>query len=960
MKKILYTLCFLLFLTHVSFGTTYYAQGNSNPNVLANWNTIPAGGGTSPTDFTTGVNDIFQIQAGHTMTLSGSAWTISGTGLCQIDSGASLICSVSLFTTGLTVAKDALLTSTATVGVNNGQAGFDFIINGLYRNSGSTAYGSGATGTCTATGKMQFAPTTTAGTIPVLTWDPASTLEIVGYTSFTGNMAWGNQTFGNVIWNCPSQTGTPTANSTLRTIKGDLTITSMGTGSLRLFANTAATLNISGNLKMDAGNLGLVSGSSASTVNVAGNVTVNGGALKIGTSTLQSNSAKFSVAGNVLINGGTIDFKDANAVTGANIFEVGGNLSLTTGTLTQTGSTAGTEGTLRFIDTTTWSSGGTFTNTYINTTVNANSLLTLNNDYPVAALRTMTVNGVLICGTQAVTGAGIFMLATGATLKSGNATGVDGSIAVSGTKTFTSGAGYIFNGAIAQITGTSLPAAIAGELTFSNTGGVVTLSQSTSNTGTTTVGPGAIVNIANFNMTGSGGASALAGSGKIRLSGDLPTQLSGYNTNTFTGIYDFTGSSQFIPAGTYSRLVVSGSNVSLSGNVTISDTLFLSNGLLNTGANTLTIGTSNANVGSIQRTGGSINGIIKRWFAPSIVNNVIFPLDNGSGAYVEAKISFTSAPSTGGTLTAVYHTSGSGTLPDQGNGNYIPAPELHVNFINLTPQYWSITAADGLDINAGVYSIGLIANDMNVSSTSYQYTGIVKRTDNTQPWAWSFANHVTTTSPGAIPTFAGIGFTSFSDFAVGGNVDNLLPVELASFTSSVISASVILKWSTASEVNNSGFDIERKSAGAVWTKVFNITGNGTTNTAQNYSFEDKNLSSGKYNYRLKQIDFNGNYKYYELSNEVVVGIPAKYNLAQNYPNPFNPSTTINYELPVTNYVSLKVYDTMGKEVASLVNENKAAGFYSIKFDASKLSSGIYFYKIQAGDFSSVKKFMLIK
>ena len=177
--------------------------------------------------------------------------------------------------------------------------------------------------------------------------------------------------------NCPRQTGTTTDNSTLRTIKGDLTITSTGTGSLRLFANTAATLNISGNLKMDAGTLGLVSGSSASTINVAGNVTVNGGALKIGTSTLQSNSAKFSVTGNVLINGGTIDFKDANAVTGANIFEVGGILSLTTGTLTQTGSTSDTEGSLRFIDTTTWSSGGTFTNTYINTIVNPASMLTL-------------------------------------------------------------------------------------------------------------------------------------------------------------------------------------------------------------------------------------------------------------------------------------------------------------------------------------------------------------------------------------------------------------------------------------------------------------------------------------------------------------------------------------------------------------------------------------------------------
>jgi hypothetical protein len=249
---------------------------------------------------------------------------------------------------------------------------------------------------------------------------------------------------------------------------------------------------------------------------------------------------------------------------------------------------------------------------------------------------------------------------------------------------------------------------------------------------------------------------------------------------------------------------------------------------------------------------------------------------------------------------------------------------------------------------------------MNVSTTSYQYTGIVKRTDNTQPWAWNFANHVTTTSPSAIPTFGGIGFTSFSDFAVAGNVDNLLPVELESFTSTISGQNVILNWITISELNNSGYDVERKNITSGWTKIGNVSGHGTINTSNSYSYSDKNLSSGKYNYRLKQIDFNGNYKYYELANEVIIGTPEKYSLSQNYPNPFNPSTTINYEIPNSNFVSLKIYDMMGREVANLVNQTQDAGFYAVKFDASKLSSGIYFYKIQAGDFNAVKKFMLVK
>ncbi|MBS1492025.1 MAG: T9SS type A sorting domain-containing protein [Bacteroidetes bacterium] len=929
MKKISFAFIFIFVITQYTFSTTYYAQGNSNPNVLANWNTIPAGGGTSPADFTTGTNDIFEIQAGHTMTLTGSSWTISGTGLCQVDSGATLICSSSFFTTGLTVANGGFLTATSTVGVNNGQTGFDFIINGIYKNSASTAYGSGATGTCTSTGKFQLASTTAAGTVPVLTWDPASTIEIMGYTSFTGNMAWGNQTFGNVIWNCPSQTGTPNANSTLRTIRGDLTITNTGTGSFRLFANTAATLNISGNLKIDAGTFAFVSGSSVSTVNVTGNVTVNGGTLKIGTATTQTNVAKLSVAGNLLINGGTIDFKDANAVTGANIFEVGGNLSLTTGTLTQTGSTSGTEGSLRFIDTTTWSSGGTFTNNYINTTVNANSLLTLNNDYPEAASRTLTVNGVLNGGASSVTGAGNFLLAATGTLKSGNDLGIDGSIAVSGTKTFTSGAGYEFSGTSVQSTGTTLPAAITGALTFSNTGGVVTLSQSTSNTGTTTVSPAAIVDIANFDMTGSGGASVLTGSGKIRLSGDLSTQITGYNTNTFSGTYEFSGS-QTVPAGTYTGITVNGPGITIGGDVVISGLLTLTNGNITLGTNNITAnGTSG---------GSALSYVVTDGTGSLFVNNVgntdvLFPV----GRTTYSPVTINNLGTADNYSVNVQNTITNPTFNDEN------AVQKQWNITELIPggsdviltMQWT-TADEGtlFDRNSSALHLG------HWNGTAYEpYSATLGGSAGT--WTATATNK-----------------NSFSPFIVGD--DAALPVELSSFTSNVNLNNVKLSWSTISELNNSGFEIERKSESSAWTKINNIAGNGTSNIVHNYSYEDKNLTEGKYNYRLKQIDFNGNFKYYSLFNEVIIGAPKNFALSQNYPNPFNPSTIIKYELPLEAFVTLKVYDMIGKEVANLVSESKASGYYTVKFDASKLSSGIYFYKLQAGDFVAVKKLMLVK
>jgi len=176
--------------------------------------------------------------------------------------------------------------------------------------------------------------------------------------------------------------------------------------------------------------------------------------------------------------------------------------------------------------------------------------------------------------------------------------------------------------------------------------------------------------------------------------------------------------------------------------------------------------------------------------------------------------------------------------------------------------------------------------------------------------------------------------------------DDAGPVELNSLTSSVSGKDVSLFWSTTSELNNSGFDIERTSGNEVWTKVGFAEGFGTTNETKNYTFVDRNVASGKYNYRLKQIDFNGNFAYYYLSNEVIVGIPSQFNLLQNYPNPFNPTTKIDFELPVDGNIKLFVYDNSGKEVAMIANGYKSAGYYTVDFNAANLASGIYFYKLE--------------
>ncbi len=196
--------------------------------------------------------------------------------------------------------------------------------------------------------------------------------------------------------------------------------------------------------------------------------------------------------------------------------------------------------------------------------------------------------------------------------------------------------------------------------------------------------------------------------------------------------------------------------------------------------------------------------------------------------------------------------------------------------------------------------------------------------------------------------------------------EGVAPVELASFTSSIDRRNVTLRWSTVTEENNSGFDIERRVSGSsnTWAKVGNVTGSGTTNTTKNYSFSENNLATGRYNYRLKQMDFNGNFKYYDLAGEVIVGVPVKFDISQNYPNPFNPSTKINFDLPFDSKVQIKVFDITGREMTQILNETKTAGYHTVQFNALNLASGVYFYMINAngGNQSYVKtmKMVLVK
>ncbi len=212
------------------------------------------------------------------------------------------------------------------------------------------------------------------------------------------------------------------------------------------------------------------------------------------------------------------------------------------------------------------------------------------------------------------------------------------------------------------------------------------------------------------------------------------------------------------------------------------------------------------------------------------------------------------------------------------------------------------------------------------------------------------------------PLTAPSGFYTFE-------VSNNLPVELISFTAEVEENTVKLFWQTATETNNSGFEIQKKELGVgsqelEWEAIGFVQGFGTITEPKSYSFIDKNITTGIYKYRLKQIDFDGSFEY---SNEIEAKVeftPKEFVLYQNYPNPFNPNTTIRYQIPQDGFVTLKIYDILGSEVAALVNEEKPAGSYEVEFNPvsgiRSLSSGIYFYQLKAESFLETKKMILLK
>lgn len=368
--------------------------------------------------------------------------------------------------------------------------------------------------------------------------------------------------------------------------------------------------------------------------------------------------------------------------------------------------------------------------------------------------------------------------------------------------------------------------------------------------------------------------------------------------------------------------------VTLNANTLVSGTLNLINGNLLTGPNTLSLGTSISNLGTLTNSAGKILGNFNRWISNS--SNILFPVGTSATKYTPVELS---------------NVVGSGTF----TVNAIPGIHPNAPGSNLLQMYWKLT-------NGGLTSADLtfhyLEADVVGDENQYElgrYNGI----------SWDIISPISLNTASNTASIAGI--NSFSDWTLG--EDGALPVELKTFTVTTIGSKVRLNWNTATEINNFGFEIERaktsNSSLLLWEKIGFVNGSGNSNSPKSYTFIDDNVSSEKYSYRLKQIDNDGQFEY-SSPVQIDLGSLSTFWLNQNYPNPFNPSTTIQFSLPAALNVKIIIFNLLGQEIQTLVNETKEAGIHEIIFDAQNLNSGVYLYKIEAGSYIQTRKMTLIK
>lgn len=544
------------------------------------------------------------------------------------------------------------------------------------------------------------------------------------------------------------------------------------------------------------------------------------------------------------------------------------------------------------------------------------------------------VTGTLVAGTNTVGGYGRFALNSGGTFKTAHLSGVNGTLVSTGGLGLNSAANYEFNGTGAQVTGTTMPSTVR-NLTINNSAGV-SLSQSTIVNGTLGLPLGAFT----------------LGATTLTINADI-TQTSGTLNGTGTTsniIIGGTTVGSTLPAVTLNLLTMNRSaGISIGGTVQVQGTLDMQAGNIYTGSNVLEIGSSTTNLGSLSYTAGVVVGFCRRWFNNVTVSNVVFPVGL-SGLYRPSNISFTGAPTTGGTLTTKFF----GTDPTNAG---LPLNDAGYMITRIFDDgFWTMTAGNGLA--GGTYSLDLTAKFFYMVS-DFSALHIVKRPSAPTDWSLN-GTHATGTGDNQIPIAHRTGMTGFSDFGIGSGSDNPLPIELVSFNLKRHAVGVQLEWQTSSEIDNAGFEVQRMAPNeSKWSTMAShldnpmLAGLGTSAVGRGYRYLDvlpETIQPGLYSYRLIDIGTDG--ARIEHAPQTI-SIAAERHLlgitSRIVPNPSVGVANVVVRVDEPTTIRIELLGALGQRLSLVGDMSLAQGTHRIELPTSDLPNGRYFARIGFGD-----------
>lgn len=619
-------------------------------------------------------------------------------------------------------------------------------------------------------------------------------------------------------------------------------------------------------------------------------------------------TAEFTINGNIIHNGGNFAVHGTGNGNTTIIIHHFGNVTANAGNFSICrGSQAGT-------GTTTWYLHG---NLILNNTETQNSntagakFVFAGEDFRTLVLNNVTYGGgglplavdsnaVVMLGNNVIGGNGNFTMADYGGVITSHPDGLNGNLATTGVITLSPKGNYGFAGSTAQVTGAMMQDTANG-IYIENSAGV-TLSG----------------NLLVTDWIGMGGGSLATGGNNLTYGANVTLNYEANAPQTTSDVeFPATG-------GPKNLRVTNPAGVTLHADRTINGVVQMDEGMLNLNGKTLTLGADamleENNMAAVTGTSGKIV-TTRNLNAPSAANPGKLGLEISSAANL------------GSTLIERYHDARTG------NGN------------QSIKRVFRIVPALNTGLNA---TLRIYYKNSELNSIPEQSLVMFSSANGVN--GWNLTGGTVDTGMNFV-TVSGLNSFSYHTLA---SSSNPLPVELTSFTAVHQNNTIVLNWSTATERENRGWDIEKKTSG-VWEAIGFVEGRGTTLEQTNYQFTDVQTSSGTASYRLKQIDFDGTTSYSNIV-EVDGVVPGDFALMQNYPNPFNPATKITYAVPsgIKGNVTIKVFDVMGKLTAVIDEGKKEAGVYSVEFNAAGLASGMYIYQLSAGNVVLTKTMMLLK